>query len=37
VQISAPEEKVKIDLSDLKNGVYILKTEQGQEVKIIKK
>lgn len=37
VQINAPEEKVEIDLSDLKKGVYILKTDRGQEVKIIKK
>ncbi len=37
VQINSPEEKVEIDLSDLKKGVYILKTDRGQEVKIIKK
>lgn len=36
VKIGKPLEKVDIDLSDLKKGIYILKTDKNQEVKIIK-
>lgn len=34
--VTGQEEEVQIDLSDLKKGLYILKTNQGQEVKIMK-
>jgi len=36
VKIGKPLEKVDIDLSELKKGIYILKTDKNQEVKIIK-
>lgn len=35
-RINQTQEKVNIDLSDLKPGIYILKTDRGQEIKIIK-
>ncbi|MGQ8869994.1 T9SS type A sorting domain-containing protein [Myroides sp. TSA_177.3] len=36
VEVKAEQEEIKIDLSDLKKGMYILKTNQGEEVKIMK-
>lgn len=36
VGIKSKQEEIKIDLSDLKKGMYILKTNQGEEVKIMK-
>ena len=36
VKVGKTQEKVDIDLSDLKKGIYILKTDKNQEVKFIK-
>lgn len=36
VEVKTKQEEVKIDLSDLKKGLYLLKTNTGQEVKILK-
>lgn len=36
VEVKAKQEEIKMDLSDLKKGMYILKTNQGEEVKILK-
>ncbi|WHT40740.1 T9SS type A sorting domain-containing protein [Myroides sp. mNGS23_01] len=36
VEVKAKQDEIKMDLSDLKKGMYILKTNQGEEVKIVK-
>ncbi|WP_413513979.1 T9SS type A sorting domain-containing protein [Myroides odoratus] len=36
VEVKSKQEEVKIDVSDLKKGLYLLKTNTGQEVKILK-
>lgn len=36
VKVKVKQEEIKMDLSDLKKGMYILKTNQGEEVKILK-
>ena len=36
VEVKAKQDEIKMDLSDLKKGMYILKTNQGEEVKVVK-
>ncbi|MDM1043606.1 T9SS type A sorting domain-containing protein [Myroides sp. 1354] len=36
VEVKVKQEEIKMDLSDLKKGMYILKTNQGEEIKILK-
>ncbi|WHT39420.1 T9SS type A sorting domain-containing protein [Myroides sp. mNGS23_01] len=36
IEVKEKQDEIKMDLSDLKKGMYILKTNQGEEVKIMK-
>lgn len=36
VDVKVKQDEIKIDLSDLKKGMYILKTNHGEEVKVVK-